>query len=178
MRKRKKLPKPERAGVKGVRPIQKRTCHGCMALTASSRGEVVWPVGLMDPHTPDSELRRRGLFGKCDLGFPQCWRDWGFAVPLKPCPKPAVSSKQAGRLYGVLRGKNVNIWDCINDVREIIDILKSETPELLDATFIEVKLANIDYIFMKLAKIMKIPYPKGFVLKKWNASIGPYYNYD
>lgn len=166
----------ERLEAKGIHCSQHQTCHGCVALTALTREEVVWPVGLADPSMPDEELRRRGLFGKCDFGFPQNWCDWGDAVPLKPCPKQTISNKQAGELYRVFSGKttNRNIWNCVNDIREIIDILKSETPELLEVTFIESQLASMDRLLMKSIKIMQIPQPRGFVLQKWNASIGPY----
>lgn len=170
----------EQLEAKGIHCSQHRTCHGCMALTALTREEVVWPVGLADPSMPDEELRRRGLFGKCDFGFPQNWRDWGHAVPLKPCPKQTVSRKQAGELYYVLSGKttNRNIWNCVNDIREIIDILKLEAPELLEVTFFESQLASMDRLLMKSIKIMQLPKPRGFVLRKWNASIGPYDNDD
>ena len=165
---------------KAIHCSQHQTCQGCMALTALNREEVVWPVGLADPSLTDEELLRRGLFGKCDFGFPQSWCGWGNAVPLTPCPKKNVSSKQAGELYGVLSGKTTtrNIWNCVNDIREIIDILKSETPELLEVTFIESQLASLDRLLMKSIKIMKIPRPRDFVLRKWNASIGPYNNDD
>ena len=166
----------ERLEAKGIHCSQHQTCHGCMALIALTREEVVWPVGLADPSMPDEELRRRSLFGKCDFGFPQNWCAWGDAVPLKPCPKQTISSKQAGELYRVLSGKttNRNMWNCVNEIREIIDILKSEAPELLEVTFIESQLASMDRLLMKSIKIMQIPQPRGFVLRKWNASIGPY----
>ena len=170
----------EQLEAKGIHCSQHRTCHGCMALTALTREEVVWPVGLADPSIPDEELRHRGLFGKCDFGFPQSWCDWGDAVPLKPCPKQTISSKQAGELYRVLSGKATtrNIWNCVNDIREIIDILKLEAPELLEVTFIESLLASLDRLLMKSIKIMQPPQPRGFVLRKWNASIGSYDNDD
>lgn len=170
----------EQLEAKGIHCSQHRTCHGCMALTALTREEVVWPVGLADPSIPDEELRHRGLFGKCDFGFPQSWCDWGDAVPLKPCPKQTISNKQAGELYSVLSGKtaNHNIWNCVNDIREIIDILKLEAPELLEVTFIESQLASLDQLLMETINIMQSPQPRGFVLRKWNASIEPYDNDD
>lgn len=176
MSKNEQLSYVEQLEAKGIHCSQHRTCHGCMALTALTREDVVWPAGLADPSMPDEELRRRGLFGKCDFGFPQSWCDWGDAVPLTPCPKQTISSKQAGELYRVLSGKttNCNIWNCVNDIREIIDILKLEAPELLEVTFIESQLASMDRLLMKSIKIMQILQPRGFVLRKWNASIGSY----
>lgn len=62
----------------------------------------------------------------------------------------------------------------VNDIREIIDILKLEAPELLEVTFIESQLASLDQLLMETINIMQPPQPRGFVLRKWNASIGPY----
>lgn len=73
---------------KGIHCSQRRTCSGCMALTALNREEMVFPVGPANPSLTDEEFRKYGLFGECDLGFSQDWHGWGRATPLEPCPKP------------------------------------------------------------------------------------------
>ena len=78
----------EQLEAKGIHCSQHRTCHGCMALTALTREEMVFPVGPANPSLTDEEFRKYGLFGECDLGFSQDWHGWGRATPLEPCPKP------------------------------------------------------------------------------------------
>lgn len=155
--------------------LRPKTCDGCTALTAFARREVIWPVGMENPSASDQELLQRGLLGKCDLGFPQKWHDWGFATPLEPCPKPTITSKQAGEMYSLISGKTKtrNAWHFINDIRGIIDILKNFSPEVLEVTFIEEQLAGVDAVLRKAINVMHISQPEGFELKKWNASIGP-----
>lgn len=67
-----------------------RTCVGCSAFITLTRKELTWPVGLIHPDVSDAELRKRGLFGKCEHGVQQQWLDWGIAVPLGPCQKDAI----------------------------------------------------------------------------------------
>lgn len=56
MSKNKQLSYVEQLETKGIHCSQHRTCSGCMALTALTREEVVWPVGLADPSMPDEEM--------------------------------------------------------------------------------------------------------------------------
>lgn len=65
-------------------------------------------------------------------------------------------------------------WDCVNYIREILDILKSEIPEIIEVSFIEDKLASIEMIIMKSIENMRIKKPKGFILREWHGSTGPY----
>lgn len=67
-----------------------------------------------------------------------------------------------------------SVWTCVNYIREIIDILRSEAPELLELAFIDEKLASIEMILMKCIDNMKIDKPKGFVLREWHGATGPY----
>lgn len=78
----------EQLEAKGIHCSQHQTCHGCMALTALTREEMVFPVGPVKSSLTDEEFRKYGLFGECDLGFSQDWHGWGRATPLEPCPKP------------------------------------------------------------------------------------------
>ena len=76
-----------------------RTCVGCSAFITLTRKELTWPAGLIHPDISDAELRKRGLFGKCALGVPQKWLDWGIAIPLKPCQKNILSPMYRNTLY-------------------------------------------------------------------------------
>ena len=78
----------EQLEAKGIHCSQHRTCRGCVALTALTREEMVFPVGPANPSLTDEEFRKYGLVGECDLGFSQDWHGCGRATPLEPCPKP------------------------------------------------------------------------------------------
>lgn len=69
----------------------RRTCVGCSAFIPLTRKELIWPVGLIHPDVSDAELRKCGLFGKCERGVQQQWLDWGVAIPLEPCQKDVLS---------------------------------------------------------------------------------------
>lgn len=88
MSRKKKFSYAEQLEAQGIHCSQHRTCHGCMALTALTREEILSPVGPARPCLTNEELRRYGLFGECDLGFLQDWHGWGRVTPLEPCPKP------------------------------------------------------------------------------------------
>jgi hypothetical protein len=72
-----------------------------------------------------------------------------------------------------------NIWIHIDSVRETLEILKRETPIILDVTFIESKFACLDMFLRKIQIIMQIPKPsKNYHLRNWHGSIGPWVDND
>lgn len=78
----------QRLLAKGIQCVQHQACQGCKALVEFSREELVFPAGPVKPTLTDTELGKHHLFGECDLGFPQHWKGWNNATPIKPCPKP------------------------------------------------------------------------------------------
>lgn len=172
---------------KGIQCKQEESCRGCAAFAACTREELVWPKGPADNNLSDEKLLELGLMGECDLGFKLQWKTWGIAAPVEVCPKPAdvvqllkcMAEDEKpivlGIVTGILSGKYSykNIWNCINDVREIIDILNFESPHVMEVTFIELQLAGLDAVLMNVAEILQIEKPKNFVLRDWNGSIGP-----
>ena len=79
-------------------------------------------------------------------------------------------------LKSVLSGaKNrSNAWECVNYLRETIDIVKDNAPDLFELSFIDEKLASVEMLLMKCIDNLKIDKPKGFVLREWHGSTGPY----
>ncbi len=96
-----------------------RTCVGCSAFITLTRKELTWPAGLIHPDISDAELRKRGLFGKCALGVPQKWLDWGIAIPLKPCQKNILSPMYRNTLY---KNKYINTNLLMNERMKIYSI--------------------------------------------------------
>lgn len=176
---------------KGIQCKLEESCRGCAAFAAYTREELVWPKGPADNNLSDERLLELGLIGCCELGFKLQWKTWGIAAPVEECPKPsdvvmmlkcmAEDEKPIVLeiVTGILTGKrrNLNAWHYINDLRETIDILKKESPELIEVTFIESKFASLDAMLMELVHLLNIPKPKGFVLREWNGSTGPYHKF-